>query len=338
LARWQRASRRLARSVNPSPFERDGVPGLGWRVDLELPTPSHAAIDLREADGWVHADGVAFTMEDEPDVGDLYNFCPAQDGQGPRRPTWTVLRGGRLVDAVFDDGLRVRTEVARVEGEPFLRLDGEIDNRRRDHRLRLRASFPQPALGSLAGSPFELVERPLLSEGSQLEAPSPSWPARQVVLAGGLAAYHDGVFEYEVADGDLAITLLRSVGTISRQHLATRPFAAGPDVSTPKAQMLGTTPFSVALQSGADPDGLLRTWETFALPLLTAEASGGGSLPGSGTLLSVEGDAVLSSVRKVGGELEVRLWNPHADRAVDVRVAERPVTLRAARIETVRPG
>jgi len=322
---------------NPSPFEREGVPGLGWRVETQ-PAASPDTVEPELGDGWVMADGIAFTLRDEPDVGDLYNFCYAEEGQRARMPAWSVDQAEGLAEAVFDEGLRVRMRVARKEGEPFIRVSGEIDNRQPDHRLRLHVRLAQPAEGSVAGSPFELVERGLLSEGGELEAPSPTWPARHVVLAGGVAAFHEGVFEYEVGDGELAITLLRSVGTISRQHLATRPFAAGPDVPTPDAQMLGSTGFELALQRGARHSELMVNWERFALPLLEVSTTGGGTLPASGTLLAVDGDAVLSNVRRRDGMLEVRLWNPSAERSANVRVAGKAATIGPARIETIQAG
>ena len=322
---------------NPSPFEREGVPGLGWRVETQ-PAASPDTVEPELGDGWVMADGIAFTLRDEPDVGDLYNFCYAEEGQRALVPPWSVAAESSEVEAVFDEGLRVRMRVARKEGEPFIRVSGEIDNRRPDHRLRLHVRLAQPAEGSVAGSPFELVERGLLSEGGELEAPSPTWPARHVVLAGGVAAFHEGVFEYEVGDGELAITLLRSVGTISRQHLATRPFAAGPDVPTPDAQMLGSTGFELALQRGARHSELMVNWERFALPLLEVSTTGGGTLPASGTLLAVDGGAVLSNVRRRDGMLEVRLWNPSAERSANVRVAGKAATIGPARIETIQAG
>jgi hypothetical protein len=322
---------------NPSPFEREGVQGLGWRVETGPASPPET-VEPDVRDGWVIADGIAFTLRDEPDVGDLYNFCYAEEGQRARMPAWSVDQAEGLAEAVFDEGLRVQIHIARRQGEPFIRVSGEIDNRRPDHRLRLHVRLAQPAEGSVAGSPFELVERGLLSEGGELEAPSPTWPARHVVLAGGVAAFHEGVFEYEVGDGELAITLLRSVGTISRQHLATRPFAAGPDVPTPDAQILGSTGFELALQRGARHSELMVNWERFALPLLEVSTTGGGTLPASGTLLAVDGDAVLSNVRRRDGMLEVRLWNPSAERSANVRVAGKAATIGPARIETIQAG
>jgi hypothetical protein len=303
----------------------------GVAASPETPAP-------QERDGWVTSDGIAFTLRDEPDVGDLYNFCFEEQGRPARSPRWSVAAEGNEVQADFDDGLSVRMHVARREAESFVRLSGEIDNRSPNHRLRIHVRLAEPAAGSLAGSPFELVERGLVSEGGELEAPSPTWPARHVVLAGGIAVFHEGVFEYEVTKDELAITLIRCVETISRQHLATRPFAAGPDVATPDAQMLGTTTFELAVQAGATRLGLMEDWERFALPLREVPAVGKGALPSSGSLLAVEGDAVLSNVRRKDGVLQVRLWNPSPEGAADVRVAGKPATIGPARIETIEAG
>ena len=319
---------------NPSPFDREGVPGLGWRVGADIAASPETAAP-QEKDGWVTCGGIAFTLRDEPDVGDLYNFCFEGEGQSARSPGWSVAADGNEVQAHFDEGLSLRIHVARRKGESFVRLSGEIDNRRPNHRLRIHVRLAEPASGSLAGSPFQLVERGLVSEGGELEAPSPTWPARHVVLAGGIAAFHEGVFEYEVTKGELAITLLRCVGTISKQHLATRPFAAGPDVATPHAQMLGPTTFELALQAGATSLGLMADWERFALPIREVPTAGRGTLPSSGSLLAVEGDAVLSNVRRKDGTLQVRLWNPSPDRPVNMRVAGKRAAIGPARFETI---
>src|SRR5581483_7863588 len=310
---------------NPSPFERDGVPGLGWSVERSGAEPEEAPIELEIRDGWIVADGLALTFADEPDIGDLYNFCPAREGQEPARPDRLEVRGHRVRAAW--DGLDVVARLVRRAGEPFLRLEGVVRNDRPDHRMRLHVRLPSQAQGSLAGSPFELVARPLVSEGSELESPSPTWPARHLVAAGGVAAYHEGVFEYEISDGELRLTLLRCVGTISRTSIPTRPWAAGPGTPTPEAQMIGTTAFALALGASAPPEELLRRWERFALPLVHAPAAGGGALPPSGRLLELDGEAVLSSVRRRDGGLEVRLWNPRSDGPARTRLAGRELTL-----------
>ena len=207
-------------------------------------------------------------------------------------------------------------------------------NGRPDHRLRLHVALLEPAVGSWAMAPFEVVERPLLGEGGT-ETPSPTWPARQAVMAGGVSLFEGGVFEYEVLPEpqELAVTLLRCVGTISRPQLATRAWAAGPDIATPDAQMIGEQTFDVALATGLQPEDMPGMWERAYLTAATAEAPGGGHLPDSGSLLEVEG-AELSAVRKGEGRLQVRIWNPSLG-APTARVAGREVRLGPAQIVDV---
>jgi alpha-mannosidase len=322
---------------NPSTFERDGVPGLGWSVVArDGGDPPELPVDVREGrDGSILADGLELVLLDEPDIGDLYNYCFAAKDQVPWGPA-EVHVDGETVRAWFDDALEVRMRITQRKDETFLRLDGVIENRRPDHRLRLHVTLPRPAATAVAGSPFELVNRPLASEGSDLEDASATWPARGTVMASGIAILHEGVFEYEVADGRaLAVTLVRCVGTISRDVLATRPFPAGPDVPTPRAQMFGETRFRVGIRPHATEDDLLASWERFALPIVSAAATGGGRLRATGTLLHVSGGAELSNVRHRDGGVEVRLWNPRRDAGVVATVEGRDVELGPARIETV---
>jgi alpha-mannosidase len=317
---------------NPSPFERFGVPGLGWDVrSLDPRTPWYPSADLEVDAGRIIAGDFSIRLVDEDDIGDLYTFCPSERGT---RGASTFERHGESLVAMFDDGLQVELRYTPHSMDSRIELRGTIMNRRPDHRLRLHVALAGPVSGSVALAPFEVVERPLRSEGGT-EAPSPTWPARGAVLAGGVAAIQQGVFEYEViADPpELALTLLRCVGTISRPQLATRAWAAGPDVATPQAQMIGDQEFSLHLRWGTPPSALPAEWEEASLPLYSAQAMGGGDLPASGSLLDLEG-AELSSIRKVGGRTQVRIWNPSRDARV-ARVAGREVPLGPARIEDV---
>ena len=57
----------------------------------------------------------------------------------------------------------------------------------------------------------------------------------------GVALLHDGLLEYEVVDDgrELALTLLRATGWLSRSEPSLRPNPAGPPVAVHGAQMLG---------------------------------------------------------------------------------------------------
>jgi hypothetical protein len=99
--------------------------------------------------------------------------------------------------------------------------------------------------------------------------------------------------------------------------------------------MLGPTTFELALQAGGTSFGLMADWERFALPIREVTTAGTGTLPSRGSLLSVEGDAVLSNVRRKDGILQVRLWNQSAERPANVRVAGEPVSIGPAKIATI---
>ena len=323
---------------NPSPFERDGVPPLGYAVSAPGPVSAEADVPIEATERGIVADGVGIVLLDEPDVGDLYNFCGAEPGQVPSPPERVEVTGREAVASW--PGLLVVLRVARRAEEPFFRVEASIHNERPDHRLRLHVGLAGPVDSALAGAPFELVRRPLVGEGGDVEAASATWPARHLVVAGSAAVLHEGVFEYEVVEGRaLATTLLRCVGRISAEELATRPWAAGPQTPTPIAQMIGRT--DVALGLWADPPSgdraaLFAAWERFALPIVEVPAAGGGDLGPRGSLLDlVLGEAQLSGIRKVGAAAELRLWNPWPDRSVDAVVAGRTIRLEPARIETV---
>jgi Glycosyl hydrolases family 38 N-terminal domain/Alpha mannosidase middle domain len=322
---------------NPSPFERDGVPPLGYAVVDDTSDPALSALALEPlADGsGVSVDGRALRLFDEPDVGDLYTWCPA-DGEHRRSPPTVVAVDGHAFEAEWE-GLRVDVRVSRRADEPFFRLHGIVQNEREDHRLRLHVRLPNATDRAVAGAPFELVDRPLVGEGSSIETASPTWPARHVVLAADTAVFHEGVFEYEIVDGrELAVTLLRCVGAISKEKLATRPWPAGPGTPTPNAQMLGKTEFVLGVWPLAERDALLRDWQRFALPIMDAPARGGGDRPPSGSLLPVEGDIELSSVRRRNGDLIVTAWNGHQDRSVEVSLGDRRHEIGPAKIAFVQ--
>jgi alpha-mannosidase len=234
-----RAAPGSALLARPWEFERFGVRAVDWTDRDGVP------VELRAVPGGFEAAGVPLRFLDEPDIGDLYNFCPADKGQIPTGSDRVEVDGERF-DVAWE-GLSVSGRAWR-QGD-VVRLHATIHNERPDHRLRLHAGLPHPTDLVVAGAPFELVERPLVGEGGEGEVPSSTWPARQVVIASDVTVLHEGVFEYEIYGGhEIAVTLLRAVGCISRESLATRPWPAGPGTPTPDAQMLGETELSLAIR------------------------------------------------------------------------------------------
>ena len=161
-----------------------------------------------------------------------------------------TARSGELVD------LHLHTRVRVSDVSPLAQLVVEFDNVASDHRLRLRAQVEGlvatdtvEALGH-----FAIVERPV-------RPPAPQVPWRQdppgldhccgAVRAGDVLLAGRGIHEYEADAGQLELTLLRSVGWLSRDDIAGRPGHAGPALATPGAQCLGPHRVDLAVGVGA---------------------------------------------------------------------------------------
>jgi hypothetical protein len=94
---------------------------------------------------------------------------------------------------------------------------------------------------------------------------------------------------------------------LSRPHPAFRPNSAGPALPVEGPQLQGPVSVSYAVHVGdADPYELAdRAW----LPLEVTGGGGDGWRPSTGTDLTVTG-AEVSSLRRVAGALELRVFNP----------------------------
>jgi alpha-mannosidase len=271
-------------------------------------------------------------LVDGGDAGDLYNYAPPSGADELVGEPAEV--GSRLLEA---GPLRARLEVARrydwpsglapddlsraserlpaatttlVElraDEPFVRLTVAVENRCRDHRLRLHVPLAEQAERSAAEGQFAVVERGREAEGGYGEVPLATFPARGFVAAGGVALLLDQVTEYELLDGELAVTVLRAVGQISRNANPWRTEPAGPELPTPGAQCLGRRELRLAVMPHAgawQQGGVLDAMERYQHDLVAAPGAGGATAagPGEAAGLEVAGDGVvLSCLRRRAG-------------------------------------
>jgi len=327
------------------PVTAEAVDGGGARLGNGLVT-----VEVDPTDGAWAIDGVTGygRLVDGGDHGDTYNWCPPPAGDvlvdrpeavrvsvveaGPVRGRVRVESDWTWPEAIVD-GARVGavattvvTELTLHAGEAVLRVETTVDNRSRDHRLRVHLPLPRRATESAAGCAYATVTRGLEAEGGPTETGLPTFPARDHVTAGGLTVVVEGVAEYELVDvdpaaggaGALALTLLRCTGLLSQGPMETRAVPAGPIVATPGAQMQGVTTVRYGLAvDAADP---LALAEDVFVPLLVANPRGPHRADAH-TALRVEG-AEVSAVRRRAGHLEVRVWNPSATEST-VRV-DRP--------------
>jgi hypothetical protein len=170
----------------------------------------------------------------------------------------------------------------------------------------------------VAESAFGTVERGTAAEGGPTELPLPTFPSRRFVSAGGLTVVHDGLQEYELVDvaddgtaGELALTLLRCTGILSRVEVGNRPLPAGPPFPLEGPQLAGRQVLRWAVAVGDDVDPWALA-DDVLVPLDVAEGDGRGRRPERGSALEVSG-AEVSAVVRAAGALEVRVHNPSAE-------------------------
>jgi len=267
-------------------------------------------------------------------MGDTYDWSPPDDDalvdtpervavelleHGPLRGRlrivatyrWPERLGGPLVDTDVTTTLEVRA------GEAFVRVETGWNNRTRDQRVRAMFPLLEPATTSRAECVFAVVERGLEAEGGFSEMGIPTYPSKRFVQAGGLTIVHEGVREYElvdVRDGTahaLALTLARCTGLLSQGPMTTRPLPAGPLTPMEGSQLQKPIVARYAVHVGnADPYALVDD-VLVGLQVIRA-TQGSGALATEGQALSVDG-APVSSLRRVAGRLELRVFNPTDD-------------------------
>jgi mannosylglycerate hydrolase len=289
-------------------------------------------------------------LVDGGDGGDTYNYSPPTEDEIIDEPQFVRLdvlehgpvRASILVTSLYqlpqhaigdermcsrrsDETARfdVRTTLELRSDERFLRVHVELENTCRDHRLRAHFPLPAPVEGSDAECAFAVVHRGLTVEGGPNEIGLPTFVSRRFVDcssgAVGLALLHDGLLEYEVLTDDagggdeLALTLLRSVGYLSRSELALRPNPAGPLDPLEGAQLEGrhVVDYAVLPHRGDWQAAALHgAADELLVPLERVRAGGvaGASTSPTGSALGVEG-AEVSAVLRENGALVVRVAN-----------------------------
>lgn len=288
------------------------------------------------------------TFEDASDIGDgWYHGAPTTDelfvssgasaeialiDKGPQTADFRI-RTTMAVPAEFDFARMSRVErradivietlVRLRAGEDHVEFDSKVTNSAKDHRLRVLFPTGAEAASYLSDTPFDVVERPVaLVEDNHLRAeldvetkPQQSWTA---VTDGRRGAVVTGVGLLEACVQDnarrtLALTLLRA----TRRTVMTN--------GEPEGQLQGTLRFRYAF---APLGPVVDRARLFAL----AQHVGNGlrhvhvgrheqglhrrptAVPATAGLFEVDGGAVLTSARRVGKAVEVRVFNPATER------------------------
>lgn len=304
------------------------------------------AFDLLDKITGVTYRGLNF-LEDSGDAGDEYNFSPPAE---QNVITSIGLRGEieRAEDVPWKGSIRVKLRlvvprkidthrksrsketvelpivftVSLKRGIRRVEIEAQVENRARDHRLRVAFPTGIATESSIADDAFWVIERPTRPSPGEdgIEVPPVTHPQKAFVAVEnegkGFAILNRGLPEYEVTpDGTIYLTLLRCVGWLSRDDLITRRGHAGPPYETPEAQCLGMHRFEYAIYtySGTwENSGVIQAAQEYSAPPV-AIALRGVLKPCYDKIFHVKPNAlVLSAVKppEEGDGLVVRVYNP----------------------------
>ena len=317
---------------------------------------------------------------DGGDRGDEYNYCPPEEDWLVDRPASPpVIR--READALGESlviemvyrvpealapersrrgeewvDLPITTRVTLTAGVRRVDFETGVENTARDHRLRVHFPVPFAAERAWVEGHWDVIAvngsaglQPATSEWA--EQPVPTRPQRGWVSLSdgrfGVTVANRGLPEVEVAQAfslrpEIALTLLRCVGWLSRDDFPCRSGHAGPALPVPEAQCLGRHTFRYALiphagdwrSAFAEADRFQTDLRALSVPARP------GPLPPVLSFVRIDPPALRLSALKPpehGEGIILRLWNGE-DRPVEGTVRFWRPFARAVRVNLAEEG
>ena len=284
----------------------------GLRVELELPLPRSASSDRKGRA--VETVTVPVTIEATLDAGSpRVAFAVSVDNRASDHrlrllfPTGAASVETARADTAFD----VITRPARIPVPEKIRNESPVSTM---PMISMVDAGDADTGATVIGR--GLMEYEIVSATTTFGA-EPAEDAEETIAGSALSASAALIV---VPDPAIAMTLIRAVGDLSRNDLATRPSGhAGPPVPTPGAQCLGLHRFELAFEPhGPAPlaGGLMASARAHTIPpRVTTARRPGGAGPLTRSFLRIDrraGDVVLSALKQAEdrSSVIVRLFNP----------------------------
>jgi hypothetical protein len=262
----------------------------------------------------------------------------------------------------------IRTRLRLTAGSRTVDCETTVDNRAKDHRLRVAFGVGERVEASRAESAFGVRRYPITdgdpdwkASTTWMEQPFNEHVTQGVIAAGKVAVFSKGLPEFEVVSGtaassEIELTLLRCVGRLSKDNLTSRRGGAGPGEPTPQAQCQGEHHFRYAVTlvdtedpGGGDEVGLVRAAQAWrhgtVVSVPDLDTNGILECHDGGTVFSVlkgaeDGIGAVYRVWAGGLPAQIELKGRFAEsRRVGVRedpAAQDGLTLRPHQVATLR--
>lgn len=275
-------------------------------------------------------------FRDGGDCGDEYNYCPPQHDQIVEQrlknvfieggneqqsvimemelPAPAALTLNRRERSVKKTPIQITSRATIHRGVNRIDIHTTVNNHVLDHRLRVHFEAPFSVETAEHDGHYEVVERSIKLpefDHTWVEQPRPEVPQRTFTsiytVGQRLTIANRGLPEVEVlktgnGTSEIAVTLLRCVGWLSRDDFANRKGHAGPFVETPGAQLQGKWDFHYAIVLEQDALTAYQQSYAFETPLQAVDVNlHHGILPPKGSFLQVTpGEFLVSAIKEAG--------------------------------------
>ncbi|MCX7855178.1 MAG: glycosyl hydrolase-related protein, partial [Anaerolineae bacterium] len=376
--------------LRPERAEERAIENEFFRVEAD---PQTGLLTVTDKETGLVLTGV-HRFVDGGDRGDEYNYCPPEEDLLVDRPavppairreadalgeSLVIEMTYRVPEALAPERSRrseryvdlpITTRVTLTAGLRRVDFQTVVENTARDHRLRVHFPVPFAAEGAWVEGHWDVVaQTPGGGAGYQhvrpdwAEQPVPTCPQRGWACLSdghfGVTVANRGLPEVEVAQAEslrpeIALTLLRCVGWLSRDDFPCRAGHAGPALAVPEAQCPGRHTFRYALiphtgdwrMSFADADAFQTDLRALSVPVHS------GPLPPVLSFVRIDPPALRLSALKPPEEGEglilrlwnieehpvegtIRFWRPFA-RALRINLAEEGTEVLATNTDTLR--
>jgi len=328
---WVRQKNGAARGpAAPEAEPGNAIENAYFRVEAR----PDGALDILDKDTGVWYRGQN-RLVDGGDRGDEYNYSPptqdemiqavlesAQVESGAAQRSLRLKLRLDLPEGLAEDrqarsarrvSMPLEARVSLADGVRRVDIHWEVDNLARDHRLRVHFAAPFAAAAADYDGHFEIVRRPLdlpAYDADWVEQPRPEKPQRAFTAVSdgryGLLVANRGLPEAEALRGagggaEIAVTLLRCVGWLSRPDLPERPGNAGPGLETPGAQVPGKWSFDLAVLPFRESERMEAYQRAYAfetpLRAVSVQPRGGNLPPGASLVEIAPAEFALSAVK-----------------------------------------
>ncbi|ETI69942.1 mannosylglycerate hydrolase [Neobacillus vireti] len=240
----------------------------------------------------------------------------------------------------FDRYVDVHWTITIPNHQPLIKVDVEIDNQAKDHRLRTIIPTGIASSFSISDNQFGFIKRNVYDSAMDYwqeedwdERPDSIYPMLSFVGLSdqehGISVLTNSTREFEIvgeSDDSIAITLFRSVGVLGKEEMLRRPGRpSGIKLPTPDSQMLGKMELSFAItthKGSTTAANIGRIAKEFTTPIQTYNKiphnamklnPSGVKTPLSFSFLQeTSNTSVLSTLKKAEKEdrFVVRFFNP----------------------------